>query len=110
VFGVGWHTAMAAVVEHGTPLVEDPARLDGVRSIGLDETTFLRANARHHTEYITGFVDIDRARLLDVAQVAAAQLSTAGSPSGRADGSHRSTPGRSIRSVATPTTSRTRRS
>jgi transposase len=66
-FGIGWHTAMAAVIEHGTPLVEDPARLDGVAAVGLDETTFLHANARRHTEYVTGFVDLDRARLLDVA-------------------------------------------
>jgi transposase len=49
-FGVGWHTAMAAVVDHGTPRVEDPARLDGVAAVGLDETTFLHANARRHTQ------------------------------------------------------------
>lgn len=73
-FGVGWHTAMAAVVEHGTPLVEDSARLDGVGSIGLDETTFLHANARRHTSYVTGFVDIDRARLLDVAEGRSGQV------------------------------------
>jgi hypothetical protein len=28
--GVGWNTVMRAVRDHGTPLVEDPARLDGV--------------------------------------------------------------------------------
>ncbi len=37
-FGVGWHTAMAAVRDHGQPLVEDPTRLDGVEALGLDET------------------------------------------------------------------------
>jgi transposase len=33
-FGVGWHIAMAAVTDHGTPRVEDPARLDGVEALG----------------------------------------------------------------------------
>ena len=65
-FGVGWHAAMAAVRDHGTPLVDDPARLDGVGALGLDETRFLAATPTHHTEYVTGFVDLDRPRLLDV--------------------------------------------
>ena len=26
-FGVGWHTAMGTVVEHGVPVVDDPDRL-----------------------------------------------------------------------------------
>jgi transposase len=65
-FGVGWHTAMAAVRDHGTPLVEDPARLDGVDALGLDETKFLSATPVHRTQYVTGFVDLDRARLVDV--------------------------------------------
>jgi hypothetical protein len=37
---VGWATIMGAVHEHGTPLVEDPGRLDGVATLGLDETSF----------------------------------------------------------------------
>jgi transposase len=41
--GVGWATIMRAVHEHGIPLVDDPARLDGVGRLGLDETTFLKA-------------------------------------------------------------------
>ena len=65
-FGVGWHTAMAAVRDHGTPLVHDAGRLDGVASLGLDETVFLHAGPRRRTTYVTGFVDLDRARLLDV--------------------------------------------
>ena len=65
-FGVGWHTAMAAVRAHGQPLVEDPARLHGVASLGLDETVFLHAGSRRRTTYVTGFVDLDRALLLDV--------------------------------------------
>ncbi len=65
-FGVGWHTAMAAVRDHGTPLVDDPQRLDGIGALGLDETKFLAATPTHRTEYVTGFVDLDRARLVDV--------------------------------------------
>ena len=65
-FGVGWHTAMAAVRDHGRPLVEDPARLDGVDALGLDETVMLHAGPRRHTTYTTNFVDVKRARLLDV--------------------------------------------
>jgi transposase len=45
--GVGWATIMRAVGDHGTQLVEDPTRLDGVAALGLDETSFLKAPARH---------------------------------------------------------------
>jgi transposase len=65
-FGVGWETAMAAVVEYGTPLVEDPDRVGTVRALGVDETSFQGATAEHHTTYVTGFVDLDRAQLLDI--------------------------------------------
>jgi hypothetical protein len=41
--GVGWATVMRAVTEHGTPLVDDAARLEGVAALGLDETCFLKA-------------------------------------------------------------------
>lgn len=69
--GVGWGTVMRAVVEYGTPLIEDPARLAGVVSIGVDETAFLAANRFHHTEFITGIVALPgpgrpAAQLLDV--------------------------------------------
>lgn len=64
--GVGWHTVMRAVVDHGRPLVDDPARTAGVRSLGVDETSFLRAGSRRRARFVTGLVDLDRARLLDV--------------------------------------------
>ncbi|MDP9432864.1 MAG: hypothetical protein M3P91_09190 [Actinomycetota bacterium] len=67
-FGVGWATAMAAVRAYGTPLVEDPDRLEGVSELGMDETAFLAATATHSTEYVTGVVDVRAARLLDVVQ------------------------------------------
>jgi transposase len=65
-FGIGWHTAMGAVVEHGQPLVDDPDRLGSPSMLGLDETLFLSANALRRREMITGFADLDRHLLLDV--------------------------------------------
>jgi transposase len=64
--GVGWATVMRAVTDHGTPLVEDPARLEGVAALGLDETSFLKATRRAPTRYVTGLVDLEGGRLLDV--------------------------------------------
>ena len=64
--GVGWHTVMRAVEDHGRPLVDDPARTDGVRALGVDETSFLRAGPGRRTRYATGLVDLGRSRLLDV--------------------------------------------
>jgi transposase len=57
---------MRAVAEHGTPLVEDPARLDGVAALGLDETSFLKATRQAPTRYVTGLVDLEGGRLLEV--------------------------------------------
>jgi len=65
-FGVSWGTVMAAVREYGIPLVEDPARLDGVQALGVDETAFLAANHAHHTLFVTGIVDVRASRLLDI--------------------------------------------
>jgi transposase len=64
--GVGWATIMRAVAEHGTPLVDDPGRLDGVAPLGLDETSFLKATRVAPTRWVTGLVDLERGRLLDV--------------------------------------------
>jgi transposase len=64
--GVGWATVMRAVADHGTQLVDDPARLDGVAALGLDETSFLRATRTAPTRYVTGLVDLEGGRLLDV--------------------------------------------
>jgi transposase len=43
--GVGWTTVMRAVADHGTQPVDDPTRLDGVATPGLDETDFLKATS-----------------------------------------------------------------
>lgn len=69
-FGIGWHTAMIAVRDYGTPRVDDPARLEGVQALGVDETAFQAASATRSTSFVTGIVDLTRgrgpARLLDV--------------------------------------------
>jgi transposase len=64
--GVGWATIMRAVREHGSPLVDDPTRLDGVTALGLDESSFLKATRVAPTRYVTGLVDLERGRLLDL--------------------------------------------
>jgi transposase len=64
--GVGWATIMRAVADHGTPLVDDPTRLEDVTALGLDETSLLKATRRAPTRYVTGLVDLEQGRLLDV--------------------------------------------
>jgi len=64
--GVGWATIMRAVRVHGRSLVEDPTRLDGVAALGLDETSFLKATRVAPTRWVTGLVDLEGSRLLDV--------------------------------------------
>ena len=64
--GVGWATIMRAVADHGTQLVDDAARLEGVTALGLDETSFLKATRTAPTRWITGLVDLERGRLLDL--------------------------------------------
>ncbi len=65
-FGVGWHTAHAAVADYTDPMVDDPHRLEGVAGIGVDEKRFLNATATRRTVFTTQIVDLDRHRLLDV--------------------------------------------
>jgi transposase len=47
-------------------LVDDAARLEGVTALGVDETSFLKATRLAPTRWITGLVDLERGRLLDV--------------------------------------------
>lgn len=65
-FGVSWHAAMQAVRDHGRPRVDHLSRLRLPTAIGLDETSFLAACATHPTVLVTGFVDLDTNRLIDV--------------------------------------------
>jgi transposase len=71
--GVCWWTVMAAVIEHGTPLVTDPHRVGAVRALGVDETSWLAANRTHPTLYATGLVDLDARLLIDMVEGNAAQ-------------------------------------
>jgi transposase len=64
--GVSWATVMSAVRDYGTPLVEDPGRVEQVASLGIDETAFLKANVEHPTMYVTGLVDLERRVLIDM--------------------------------------------
>lgn len=64
--GVCWSTVMNAVVEHGTPLVDDPARVGPVAQLGVDETSFLKANRHHPTIYATGLVDLQQRIVIDM--------------------------------------------
>jgi transposase len=41
------------VIEHGSPLVDDPDRVGVVRQLGVDETSFLTATRSHPTIYAT---------------------------------------------------------
>jgi transposase len=75
-FGVGWHAAMAAVWDHGQPRVDHLARLGAPVAIGLDETSFLAATAQHPTLLVTGILDLDTGRLVDVLPARSARAVT----------------------------------
>jgi transposase len=66
--GVCWWTVMNAVIEHGTPLVDDPGRIGAVSQLGVDETSFLRATRFHATIYATGLVDLRAKVLIDIVE------------------------------------------
>jgi transposase len=64
--GVCWWTVMAAVIEHGTALVNDPDRVGPVHQLGIDETSWLTATRDHPTLYATGLVDVDAGIVIDM--------------------------------------------
>jgi len=66
--GVAWATVMGAVREEARRHLDDAARIEGVAALGVDETAFLAANARHPTIFVTGIVDVRAGRLLDVVE------------------------------------------
>jgi transposase len=63
---IAWSTAMAAVEAHGRPLVDDPERIGTVAELGVDETAFARSGPGRRAGFVTGMVDLERRRLLDV--------------------------------------------
>jgi transposase len=66
--GVCWWTVMNAVIEHGTPLVDDPDRIGAVGQLGVDETSFLAATRDHATIYATGLIDLERHVVIDMVE------------------------------------------
>jgi transposase len=57
---------MAAVRDHGRPRVDHLARLGAPTAVGLDETSFLAATVERPTLLVTGIIDLDNGRLIDV--------------------------------------------
>ena len=45
-----------------------PGRVKKVRALGIDETSFLSATREHRTIYVTGLVDLDRKRIIDMVE------------------------------------------
>lgn len=72
--GVSWHTANSAVLAEGKRvLFDDPARFDGVTTIGVDEHVW--RHTRRGDKYVTVIIDLTPvrdgtgpARLLDMVQ------------------------------------------
>jgi transposase len=61
-----WAAAMSAVTVDGTPLVDDPDRIDGVALSGVDETSFLKATSTSATRWVSAAVDVGRRRVIDL--------------------------------------------
>lgn len=56
---------MAAVREHGTPLIDQLGSLDCVTALGVDETAFQRVSGRRRTTFVTGALDVRSRQLLN---------------------------------------------
>jgi len=56
--GVGWPTVMRAVTEFGRRILDAGWVDRAVTRLGVDETAFLAASARRHTQFVTGLVDL----------------------------------------------------
>jgi hypothetical protein len=59
--GVARATVMRAVCDHGQPVVDDLARLEGVTGLRVDEHLWQHASARRVTQFATGTTDLTRA-------------------------------------------------
>lgn len=59
---------MVAVKVHGEPLVDHPARVGQVSELGVDETSYLKANREHLAVYATGLVDTKAGILIDMVE------------------------------------------
>jgi transposase len=62
-----WHTVNDAVTTYGKALLEaDRKRLNKTTAIGLDETSFVRSGAHHHTNYATTVADVENHQIIDI--------------------------------------------
>jgi transposase len=62
-----WHTVNDAVTTYGKALLEaDRKRLNRTTAIGLDETSFVKAGAHHHTNYATTVADVENHQIIDI--------------------------------------------
>ena len=71
--GVSWHTANTAILTAGKQLIDDPARFDGVTTIGVDEHVWRHTG--RGDKYVTVIIDLTPvrekrgpARLLDMVE------------------------------------------
>ena len=94
--GVSWNTANAAVLAEGQRvLIDDPARFDGVKVIGVDEHVW--RHTRRGDKYVTVIIDLTAirddkgpSRLLTMVEAARNRHSSSGSPSVPRSGGTRS--------------------
>jgi transposase len=62
-----WHTVNDAVTTYGQALLAaDRKRLNKTTAIGLDETSFVKANVSSHTEYATTVADVENHQIIDI--------------------------------------------
>ena len=62
-----WHTVNDAVTTYGEALLAaDRKRLSKTTAIGLDETSFVKANVSSHTEYATTVADVENHQIIDI--------------------------------------------
>jgi len=69
--GVAWWTVMDQVIDRGTAVIADPARLAEVSVVGVEETALLRATGKHPRMFATGVAELSPgrpARLLDIVE------------------------------------------
>jgi transposase len=62
-----WHTVNDAVITYGSALLAaDRKRLNKTTAIGLDETSFVRANNASHSDYATTVADVENHQIIDI--------------------------------------------
>ena len=64
--GVSWHTMMDTVAYWAQPMIDNPLRVGHTTSVGVDETCFESATAKHPTTWIGSVVDVDKKYVIDV--------------------------------------------